>query len=444
MSTSNSHSDSEKIIKLLRDQKTKELFDDLHRHIIISSETMAEQETSDDGAFDESEKLLIDGKLHPASSVIVDFEFDNRADEIADVFRQQVIGHLEPPYIITLEDLCKEFYRQMRVWYEDFDSAYEVFVGNIGMLVLGHRESDPMPVFTVQVSIDHPRGRKITNQGIVTPGERMVWSKNGIAIKWLYGGFVDFYHIYCIQGKDYVRRTIYAGLSGVISETAYEKLHKEISRLLPSIIVTISSIASEEWPDVFQTELPCIKDGLSENQQKLLTHCLDSYYSSSGKKQDFERRIQNAIRLLMESDAQTNDAVGLALAIAAVEALLAKKGPELATSLADYVARLLELDLKQRGNAKEFVKNLYDIRSRTLHGERLDGEEASRRDGRRLAAAVLAAIVERRDFLLRAGYEPETPDQLFEELKKTQYDEGLIMGISESPVRKLWRKEQKV
>ena len=56
---------------------------------------------------------------------------------------------------------------------------------------------------------------------------------------------------------------------------------------------------------------------------------------------------------------------------------------------------------------------------------------------KKIAAAVLVAIVERRDFLRRSGYDPETPDELFDELRKSQYNEGLIMGVTESPVRKL-------
>ena len=81
------------------------------------------------------------------------------------------------------------------------------------------------------------------------------------------------------------------------------------------------------------------------------------------------------------------------------------------------------------------------MRSDALHGTKLDGEKESRTTGRFLAAAVLAAIVDRRDFLHKSGYDPENPDDFFAELRKSKYKEGEIMGVAESPVRKLWRKQ---
>jgi alkanesulfonate monooxygenase SsuD/methylene tetrahydromethanopterin reductase-like flavin-dependent oxidoreductase (luciferase family) len=142
---------------------------------------------------------------------------------------------------------------------------------------------------------------------------------------------------------------------------------------------------------------------------------------------------------LIESDNQTNNAVGLALSIAAIEALLGEKGQEVTTKLADNVAVLLEPDLSKRQKATEFVKDLYDTRSRALHGELVETENEARFNARHLAAAVISGVISRRDFLRRLGESPETPEQLLKELREIRFDSGQPMGVDEYNICELWR-----
>jgi len=195
-------------------------------------------------------------------------------------------------------------------------------------------------------------------------------------------------------------------------------------------------------PQVFEREikgLPWIEDKVIESGKALIRQYLDAYYSDfPGKKDSTDRRIRNAVCLLIESDNQPNDAVGLALSITAIEALLGEKGEGIAIMLAERVGALLEPDDIQRNNATEFVKKLYNTRSRALHGELVETESTVRFNARHLAAAALDAMI----FLKLAApsyYDvPDTPEQLLKFLYDSRRTPGQPLGIKEYNVRDLW------
>lgn len=105
---------------------------------------------------------------------------------------------------------------------------------------------------------------------------------------------------------------------------------------------------------------------------------------------------------------------------------------------AENTAVLLEPDPNYRAAAVDFVKDLYDARSKVLHGEILEHETVMRRNARAIAAAVLQAILERRAFQRRVGGESETPDDLLKELRREKFKPQQVTGVEESPVRTLW------
>ncbi|RIK57232.1 MAG: hypothetical protein DCC63_14725 [Nitrospira sp.] len=156
------------------------------------------------------------------------------------------------------------------------------------------------------------------------------------------------------------------------------------------------------------------------------------------KKDSMEKRVRNAAQLIAESDAQKNPAISLALSIAAVEAMLGSKGEPISHRLKEYVAALLEPDLSQRIHAEKFVADLYDRRSRTLHGETVDGEHESVRNARLLASAVLKAFVEAVGFGRRMEHPIGSPQELISTLQQSKYQAGQPTGIQESAVRGLW------
>src|SRR5262249_23117290 len=113
----------------------------------------------------------------------------------------------------------------------------------------------------------------------------------------------------------------------------------------------------------------------------------------------------------------------------------------IAMQLAEGVATILEPEPNHRQKAVDWVKKLYGIRSRLVHGERVDclGNEANH--ARLLAAAVLKAVLERREHRGKLGYEEdEKPEDLLRELKSGKYLPGQLTGVEDSPVKDLlWR-----
>ena len=150
-----------------------------------------------------------------------------------------------------------------------------------------------------------------------------------------------------------------------------------------------------------------------------------------------DRRIRNAVHLLVEADAQASDAIGLSLSVTAIEALLGEHTQELTEKLALNVAVLLEPDPAKRQSAVDCVKEFYVQRSKTLHGERIESEPSIRARARHLAAAVLDQIVSRRSFRKKGGFEVETPAQLLNELREQRFAPGQ-QGIEETNARALW------
>jgi hypothetical protein len=163
-----------------------------------------------------------------------------------------------------------------------------------------------------------------------------------------------------------------------------------------------------------------------------------AFFSTAGKKDSVERRLRNAIHLGVQSDRQRHNAIGLALSVAVVEALLCIKGENIATMFAENTASLLEPDPHFRSDAAAFLKHIYDARSKVLHGDTLEHDRELRTHARTIAGAVIQAVIERRDFLRRMDGKSETPDDLIKELRVGKWTPGQLTGVSESPVRRLW------
>lgn len=155
-----------------------------------------------------------------------------------------------------------------------------------------------------------------------------------------------------------------------------------------------------------------------------------------------ERRLSIAVRLLADADQQASDAIRLALCVAALEALLGEKGGELAHTLADRIAVLLEPELSNRVNAFDFVKRLYRLRSEVLHGSRIEGDKQEANRARRLAAGVLYGVWFQCDFQRRMEQASYTPEELYKALHTHKWGSGLPDSVLDLPrIRSLWDKE---
>jgi hypothetical protein len=235
-------------------------------------------------------------------------------------------------------------------------------------------------------------------------------------------------------------------VGGTVSEQARSDLTADLARILPSIIRSVAAVqetptSTSEGAFVIACKhrLPVITEALVGKNLRFLRRCLDAYFSRLSKKDSIDRRIKNAVTLLAESDMQTNDAVGLALSVAAIEALLGERGESVTEKLSGNLAVLLEPNLETRTKAKNFFKDMYDRRSAALHGRELDNMSEHRDSGRRVAAGVLYSVISRQDFLERGDFEPDTPEELLRDLRNCHWSAGQPMGVPELPVARLWR-----
>jgi len=376
---------------------------------------------------------------------------------IEEAFRKHVFDKMQKPYRISPEEIIEQFYGMAspggigcpELEYIDFDNLYTIFISQLNLHILSNRCSEPFPIcripdnrkefvhgmmFGYKVALAKLKGEDL-DLNDQEEGEDTLWCKNGVSVRLLGRGYFR---------TSYARKIsyLYADVAGHMSNLACEQLQSEMQRLLISVIRSMSllePVDGEKNESGCTNELPLVNNETLLQSKKVLIHkCIDAYYIEPTKKDSFDRRIHNAVHLLVESDAQSNDGVGLALSVAAMEALLGEKGGDIAEKLAGNVAFLLETELSKRNNAIKFAKNLYNLRSRTLHGEKVEGENQTYMKARHLAAAVLAAIISRRDFLIRGGFNSETPQQLLEGLREMRFDPGQLIGIDESNVRELW------
>lgn len=120
------------------------------------------------------------------------------------------------------------------------------------------------------------------------------------------------------------------------------------------------------------------------------------------------QRVRNAIQLLEEADCQTSTAIGLSLCFSAIEALLCRKTEGITDELSRSVATLLEPDASQRLQVIKAIKQLYDRRSKALHGVSIDDDRQAWVRVRHLASGVLAAVADWADYQRRF---PEKADR---------------------------------
>jgi len=366
------------------------------------------------------------------------------SDKIEEVFDEYVIQKMAKPYRLTLQELFKAFFHLAKPderHYTDFkqftsddcNNLYSIFVNYVKNQILSYRRSDPFPICCIT---DHE------------VEEETVWGKNGVTLRLLRGSSL-------IDARP-VGRQLYqvlALIEGNISTLACRYCQSEMGRILPTAIRSADLLEQTKFegqnkvvevtiPDVILFEingLPFGADNLLENGKPLIRQYLDAYYSEPSKKDSMNKGIRNAVYLLIESDNQPNDAIGLALSIDAIDALLGEKGKETTLRLADNVATLLEPDLKQRSNAAQFVTHLYDARSDALHGRAVETESETRIYARHLAAATLSGAIDLMNSLRSLGDESKTRQELLQKLRERRFQAGQPLGVKEYNVRTLWR-----
>jgi len=378
--------------------------------------------------------------------------------KIEDAFEKYVYNKLKKPYRIYPEEISESFFKLARpggfgsrdLGFIDFNNLYTIFINYITLQVISDQQPVPFPICIIpsndkeffkglaagyEAAINKQKNIELDLDKQEEEEEELLLQQNGVNIR-LSG-----------RASHGINIVLSAIVSGRMSPMASQQLSAETSLILKTVIKSMSLL----WPmdnqlfkDCFipdylrNKNLPFIEEELLQSKKMLIQKCLAAYYSASTRKDSIDKRIRNAVSLLIQSDAQSNDAVGLALSVTAIEALLGEKSADISERLSTNVVVLLEPDRSKRSDAVDFVKDLYNLRSATLHGEEIKPERDFRTKARHLAAGALISMIEYQNFLDGAGYEPQPPRDLIKYFRKTRFDPGLPMGVSETNVRKLW------
>lgn len=343
------------------------------------------------------------------------------------------------------------------------DSAYTSFVNYVNNHVLLYRYSTPFPVCTIlgeetisersseitQTQVIEREGQDSESNGKKQKGiyEGTIWSNDdGVCLR-----LIDKSHLES-PFKDCFR--VMAQITGPrMSESVWKEIVDEFERIFPSMwrfvktpckrLYELDTTASRLKVKYFdESNLPLISEIEFESKKAFVQKCIEAYFSKPTNKDSLNLRIRNAVHILIASDAQPNHSVGLALSVTAIEALLGQKGEGISYRLADNVAVLLEPDLTKRQKATDFVRDLYNKRSRVLHGEEIKQESQVRDQCFQLAAGVLHGMITYRDFLKGGGFDLQTPQDFLKSLFRKRFEPGQPAGLLESNVRELWRDDE--
>ncbi|MEX0716722.1 MAG: hypothetical protein WD066_09050 [Planctomycetaceae bacterium] len=376
-----------------------------------------------------------------------------RRTRMRELFRERVLSQLDPPLPVTVRDLTDAAECHLIRSECDFEVGYSAFLdAAMGTAAAWHR-SRPFAV---------AEGYFLWE---LDPSDDQVcvWRRGDDFAVHFTGTVPLEAEDAAVRGQIISRRQVMATVEAKCSMTAFRRFQNDVRDVLRTGLRTVHHLKRVLSVDPEEARLPpivrlcvSVSPGIEIHlddhparvrmrEARMPADCwivpemLDAVFARTSKKDSIDRRIRNAVLLLIEADRQRNDAIGLSLAIGAVEALVCRNSDALSQMLAENVAVLLEPEGHERPRAVAFCKQLYDARSRALHGSHLEQERSVRRRARILAGAVLKAILERRDHMRRIGIDAERPDDLLRELQDAKFSPGEVPGVSDSAVRNLWR-----
>jgi hypothetical protein len=383
-----------------------------------------------------------------------DAEVHGHANRIGEAFDKYVFSKMQGPLVVHPEEILDEFYDLMcsggtgclEMVDVDFDNLYRVFVARVKTNLSAWRRSgdfqicrlsDAEPGYYDGLGKGMIAGLQGPEEAMRTLQEALAENESPSDVLWEHGDLKI-----CLSREDGYLMT--ANARGHMSKKTLASIESSLPEVLQAGIRSLALLYGEK-PDRYPRGLPEIQEAVLYGNRDVLTVFLDFFFTQSDKtgkqkkeKDSLDRRIRNAVLLLIESHTQRNDAIGLALSVSAIEALLGEKGSDISEKLSTNVAVLLEPDLEKRHAATKFVKEIYDMRSRALHGEQVDGEASFRLQALHLASAILLAVISRRNFLKRSGLDAENPQGLLRGLRESRFGKGQPVGVDEYNVREYW------
>ncbi len=420
---------------------------------------------------------------HPSLSGEVDdwrlAWFNNGYDTLALnwIFEEEVLAKQGKPLRITMADLAEPLIQLCGIHPDeavdvDFEQLYAAFVWRLANHLLMTRVSDPFPILRLPKDAVKEARFNAMFRGAVygfaiemaeKKGEAppkppaldepvILWERNGVRLQKVGIGYLPEGKGGSLYGLE-EGPALHAAVIGNMTPAALLAVQTDLEKVVPSILWSAAFLQGNGEGTATPrgrgslVGLPMMEEKSLEQSGLLLRACLDAFYTDPTKKDSITRRIRNAVHLLVESDAQESDAIGLSLSVAAIDALIGENTPSgISTKLAVNAGVLLEPGLAYRQDAIKYVKKLYDSRSKALHGEIIDGEPEVRAEARHLASAVLWSLISRRTFMVKAGYEQgkcKGLDGLLEDLQDGLFGPGQPMGVSETNACSLWRGKRK-
>lgn len=337
---------------------------------------------------------------------------------------ENVLARLDVPTITTLEEVFNDAFEHFHKQ-SSFDEAYRHFIEATLQRVGEWHKGEPFTVASVpdfedfsewfgkvlwegeswRVSLDQAEDGclKARVDGKATSGAIATFSKKientlGCILK-----LQDILWAFHYDWMDYspvIRPTEYLSLAGSIHEP------NELVEILPRL---------REWLTVL--------------------------LSKGNPKKQMTARLGNALRFMIEADRQENDAVALVLHFGAIEAVVCDSHLNITQQIKERGSVLLEDDVAIRTDAYKFLDNLYDLRCNCVHGSSIEESRTNRLHAAIIAAAILEAVQDRRDFVASSAAEENV--RVFLNGLTDAYKRGnSIPGLSCNPARALWFREE--
>ena len=332
-------------------------------------------------------------------------------DKLADLFNKHVFCRLPTPHPITPTDFKEVAFAQLGGVAGDdageaFVGAYVRFVEHLLFRI--PEEGRTSDEFDLGSWSKYEKIGSDSSEVHFTGDLEYIWSPPDGAFQFAVGFREDANDI---RG--------YGMLWGHASEAAMEAAESGFRRLVPWIIRSLKELHWSRTLDhtsAFDrslyalTPLSVLTDDFGE---MFFSESVSSYFAAPEKRTDnMMQRMRNAVHLLVEADAQQNEAVALSLCFAAIEAVICSKKNSkkigITAELSKNVAALLQPNGVERPEAIKTVTKLYDIRCKALHGDTISDATDATDDTacltkelsktRILATAVFGAIVKWKDY----------------------------------------------
>lgn len=238
----------------------------------------------------------------------------------------------------------------------------------------------------------------------------------------------DKFPVFC-KTDGFVVRRLKGYLVGSCSESAMVRATNKLKPIFESAAKTarLSALKSgtadeRQYGGFWRNSGPPLDYFIHGDGAKLFRTCVDSVLTSTRfKGNDVRLSLRDAANSLIRSDSQTDPAMALSLSFASIESLVCFEKEKIVEQITSYVPTLLQPAGFGRGHKGEVLKELYGLRSATVHRGGAEVSNDAKEIVRRVASGVLLAVVRWYDFQSR--YEHATSrEELRRELHHASRD----------------------